>query len=130
MQLLVDRYAAALAKRLRGDTVVVIMECALGQEMKDGLMVADDGACGADALPLPLPLYGEGSASPHPPVSPTAASSSSSSRTSNSRAHLGLLSACFDWMEKNLEAAFSSRRPLQASELASLVHTALEAIIV
>lgn len=132
MHLLVDKYAAALAKRLRGDTIIVVMECALGLEMKDGILMSDEGA-GANELPLPLPVpsLGSGSTAPQPPVSPTAVAPSTTHTASVSKkAHLGLLSACFDWMEKNIEAAFSSRRPSQATELADLVHSALEAIIV
>lgn len=139
MALLLDKYAAALGNRLSADTIVTVWSCALGKEMVNGVLVgpppllsnssASSGAIGDDFLPPPRQERPA-----NPPSSPTAASASQkfeAQRTigRGTRAHLGLLSTCLDWLEKAGAAAFSQKRPLLAAELLELTHQTLGIVI-
>lgn len=145
MSLLLEKYAKALGKCLTTDTVVTVWSCALGKEMRDGVLVnplplsssdaAATGGSGGNLLPPPLQAGTPGS---HPPTSPTAPSSTDMFAAAfnapwtlgrGTPAHLGLLSTCMNWIEKAGASAFSQKRPLLAAELLELTHQTLGLII-
>lgn len=141
MSRLLERYAAALGKRLTTDTVVTVWMCALGKEMKDGVPVnpAPLSSGGSDEL-LPPPQVAHAGSS-LPPFSPTAPEgtgkggvflSAAPSPWTGGRctpAHLGLLSTCMDWVERAGTSAFSQKRPLLAAELLELTHETLGVVL-
>jgi hypothetical protein len=137
MPLLLEKYAQALGKRINTDTIVTVWSCGLGRVMTNGVHVDISNSSDAAELSqfLPAPVQLGGTDASRPPASPGellldfSSNGATVSTGRGSRAHLGLVSACFDWIEKNSGNAYDPRRPLLAAELLELTHLTLGLII-